>query len=184
MSFEQLLLTFLPLVVFVVVEWKWGMKAGIYAAIALAVAGGVYWYIRFDTWDETLLAELGLLIVMGVVSLRMQDGRIVKFQPAVMSAFFATYCSYLQFTGEPILVRWMPMMAKLSPQIETFMQDEKWVGCLGDSSVYLVYGLIAHSIIVAAAAIKLSSVGWLLCRMTIYPLMMLPAVGMVVCLRR
>jgi len=184
MSFEQLLLTFLPLVVFVVVELKWGMKAGIYAAIGLAVAGGLYWYFRFGTWDETLLAELGLLIIMGIVSLRMQDSRIVKFQPAVMSAFFATYCAFFQITGEPILLRWMPMMAQVSPQIERFMQDEKWVACLGDSSMFLVYGLIAHAMIVATAAVKFSSVGWLFCRMTIYPLMMLPAAGMFICMKR
>lgn len=183
MSLELWLLTLVPLVVFVLVELKWGVKAGAISAVALAVALAIYWYFRFNSIDETLIAEACLIAVLGIVSVKLSDGRFIKLQPVVMAAIMAAYCGYFQIFDRPVLVRWMPLMSPFAPQLEWMSTDPHALSCMGGASAWLVWVFVAHGIIVGFAALKFSSMMWLLARLMIYPLMVAPAAYLGFCLR-
>jgi hypothetical protein len=183
MNLELWLLMLVPLIVFVVVELKWGAKAGAISAVGLAILLGIYWYFRFGTIDETLVAEVALIAVLGAISVRMNDGRWVKFQPVAMAAGFAAYCAYFQIIGDPIIIRWLPLMVKMAPQIEWMQTDPRAIYCLTGASHFFIWVFVAHGALVGFAALRFGSWWWLAARLMIYPMAMLPAFYLGPCLR-
>jgi intracellular septation protein A len=182
LNIELITLTLIPLLLFVFVEWRYGPKAGAIAAVTTAVLGGIWWYFRFGAFDETLLVEILILTILSLITVRLNDSRYVKFQPVIVGVLFAGYCTVLHIWFEPVLVRWMPLMEPMVPQLGILKQNPNWTQCLGESSWGIVFSLLVHGFLVGWAALRHSSLLWILARIMIYPLMIMPAIWFRICL--
>jgi intracellular septation protein A len=173
MTLELIVATLLPLILYVVVEFKRGPRAATITAMVSVVVLAAYLYFRFDVLDETYLVELFLILGLGAVSLKMQNSTWFKFQPMATGVIFALYGFYLQVFGTPFLLKMEPMLEKVAiPQMLTIMKSEEGRALFSSMSLELSSGIFLHALACGYAAHKLSSVGWLLTRIAIYPLLL------------
>jgi hypothetical protein len=116
--------------------------------------------------------ELFLILGLGAVSLKMQKSTWFKFQPMVTGIIFAFYGFYLQFFSKPFLLKMEPMLEKVAiPQMQTIMKSAEGQAMFSAMSLELSIGILLHALACGYAAYKLTSVGWLLTRIAIYPLL-------------
>jgi intracellular septation protein A len=172
MNIELLLVALVPIVLFVVVEMRYGQKAGVYTAMVTGVLLALYLYLRYDDIDPMYLAELALIFVLGFASLKMKSSKYFKFQPLIVGLIFSTYIFGFQIVGDPYLVRTIPLMAKMEPKVgEMFSTPEakEFLAMLSWQSGALI---LLHAIACGVAAWRFSSMGWLAVRVAIYPVLL------------
>jgi len=173
MTLELILASLLPLILYVVVEIKKGPQAATITAMVSVVVLAAYLYFRFDALDETYLVELFLILGLGAVSLKMQRSTWFKFQPMATGLIFAGYGIYLQILGTPFLLKMEPLLDKVAiPQILTIMKSVEGRELFSSMSLEISIVILLHACACGYAAYKLSSIGWLLTRIAIYPLML------------
>lgn len=170
MSFELLLATVIPLILYVVVEIKKGPQAATITAMASVIFLGAYLYFRFDALDETYIVELILILVLGGVSLKMHQSSWIKFQPMVTGIVFSAYGFYLQLFDTPLLLRMLPLLDKMSPSehMAIFKAPKAHV-LLNSMSWEISLMILIHAGFCGYAAKKFSSLNWLWTRLAIYP---------------
>jgi intracellular septation protein A len=173
MALELLLATIIPLVLYVVVELKKGPQAATITAMVSVVVLAAYLYFRFDVLDETYLVELFLILGLGAISLKMHRSTWFKFQPMVTGIVFAGYGFYLQILGTPFLSKMEPMLDKVAiPEVLKIMKSEAGRSLFSSMSLEISVVILLHAFACGYAAYKLTSIGWLLTRLAIYPLML------------
>lgn len=169
---------FLPLLLYIGFEYWKGFRAGILAAIAGSIVMVSYDYFTTGAVDSFSIGECGLILFLGIVSLRMNNERYFKFQPTVLALIFAIVFIYFELKGTPLLVRYIPQIEKLfvgqehSPEIEAFLAnlhsaDSRLM--LARLSRFMIAVFLGHGLVMAYAALRLSTPKWFMWRLAIYP---------------
>jgi intracellular septation protein len=155
----------LPLLVFAIVDIFAGMRTAIIAAILFAlIEAGWSWY-QFGEIDSVTWISLGLILLMGLISIRMQDARLFKFQPVVMALVLALALAWFEWQGNPLLVQMMPKVAALMPpEQQALLNDEGILKSMARMDLLMIPAFIAHAALVAWAAIRRSTIFWLIAR--------------------
>ncbi len=163
----------LPLVVFAIVDIFAGMRTAIIAAIVIALLeAGWSWY-RFGEVDNITWISIGLIVVMGLISLRMKDSRLFKFQPVVLAGVMVITFAWFQWRGDPLLVQMMPKVASFfSPEQQALMSDQRMINAMARLDLLMVGVFAVHGSLVAWSALRKSTMHWLIMRgVGIYVLM-------------
>ena len=165
MSIAFALQGLLPLIVFAIVDIFASMRTAIVAAIIVSVIeAGWSWY-SFGEVDSTTWLSLGLILLMGLVSIKMRSDRLFKFQPVAMAVVFAGVFGWFQWHGNPLMVQLMPKVAGLlSEAQQAQMSDPRFIEIMTTLDLLLIPTFLAHGILVAWAAIHKSTVYWLVAR--------------------
>lgn len=80
---------FLPLIVFILADSIWGTRVGLLVAVVFGIFElGVSW-IRERVLDRFLLLDMGLIVLLGLISLWQSNDLFFKLKPAVIEVFFA-----------------------------------------------------------------------------------------------
>jgi hypothetical protein len=189
MNASLVIMEFLPLIVYFGVDaWK-GFRAGIIAAMACTLLMVVYEFFFFGELDKFILGEGIMIMVLGAISLKMNNDRYFKFQPTVLALVFASVFAWFQLFDQPLMLHFIPHMEKIlhsepnemraldpsqvevseaSPMLET-MRSEHFRMILGRISGHMIWLFIAHGLIMVYAAIRLKTAGWFAWRLAIYP---------------
>ena len=166
-------LTLVPLILFVVVDLVWGMKAGIITACVMAVLLLLYFYGKTGQWDEFIVGETILILVLGGVSIKMRNSRYFKFQPVVLGIIFASVASWYQIFDEPILIKFIPTMIALVPQLEDQLTSPLVVKQFTSMSLIFIFLLLIHAALVTWVVLKKGNLSWIFARLAIYPMVLL-----------
>ncbi len=178
MNFGLLFFQFLPLLLYIAVDYWKGFKAGIIAAICAAVVLLVFNYANTGDIDQFSLGECALILFMGVLSLKMNNEKFFKFQPTVLAAVLCSVFLYFEMKGTPLLVRYIPHIEKLlttpnmSPEVKGLidqMHTPQYLKVMARLSKAMVLVIGGHGLLMAYAALRLSTPKWFLLRLTIYP---------------
>lgn len=160
----------LPLILFVVVDVFAGPKIAIWTAMITATAAFVLISLITQTWDPSTAIEPIFIVTMGLISLRLQDPRIFKFQPAIVGICVAFLLGYFQLFDKPIMVRYLPMMAKALPaEQQEIFSDPDFIRKLGLMSGHLAILAFLHAGVMAWVALRKSNLWWILARLAVYP---------------
>jgi intracellular septation protein A len=155
----------LPLIVFAVVDLFAGMRAAIVAAILVAFAEGAWSWYQFGEIDNITWLSIGLIVAMGLVSIKMKDPVLFKFQPVVMALILAAVMAWFQWQGQPLMVQMMPKVAAMLPEEQRWtLSAPEIVEKMRRLDLLMIPTFIAHAAIVAWAAIRRSTVFWLIAR--------------------
>ncbi|RZA22062.1 MAG: hypothetical protein EOP10_15940 [Proteobacteria bacterium] len=182
MNLGLIFFQFLPLLLYIGFEYWKGFKAGIIAAIVGSVFMIGYSYAATGTVDTFSIGECGLIVLLGFISLKMDNERYFKFQPTVLAACFVLVFVYFEFKGTPILVRYIPQMEKLfnakdaSPEVQIMIQkfhDPHYLHTMAKLSFAMIFVFIAHGLVMAYAALRLTTAQWFMWRMAIYPALLI-----------
>ena len=175
MSTNLILLGLLPLIAFVVIEAKAGLRAGILAAVIIAFLELLYTLVIYKTLDEITIISVITVGIFSYFAYRSNNAVIFKIQPVVLGLVFALMFIVMQFLGKPILstmaIKYAPMFP---PELKDQMKDPIFLYLLERTSFYLGGGFILHASLVAYAAYRMSNWWWLLIRaIGIYIMMVL-----------
>ncbi len=168
-NLDSLLVGLLPLVLFVIIDIYQDSKKGIYAAIGLSFLIVIYCYIKTQYWDWLIFGEFLLLFFMGFISLRLNDSKYFKLQPAVLAAVFALVFTVFQLMGRPLLIELIPHLVQLNPRFSQIYENAQTMALLSRISHGIIYLFIIHGSATAYAAIFWSSKVWLGVRLAFYP---------------
>lgn len=196
MNFGLVFFQFLPLLLYIGIDYWKGFKPGIIAAIAAAVFMCSFEYLTSGTVDQFSLGESFLIVLLGIISLKMNNDRFFKYQPTVLAFIFAGIFTYFELKHEPLVVRYVPHMEKMflgadqgkslsahanpqkanpseqSAEVKEFLANihsEKTQRSFAILSRLLIGVFIAHGLIMAYAARHWSTPKWFAWRLAIYP---------------
>lgn len=96
---------FVPLILFVIAESIWGIKIGLYIAVAFGITQFIFVYIKQKKADFFVLADTSLLIVLGVVSLLLNNESYFKLKPAMIESVFAVMIALSLFSKYDLMVQ-------------------------------------------------------------------------------
>ena len=170
---ELALFGLLPLIVFAVVDMFAGMRTAIAAAMVVALAEAFWSWTQFGEIDNVTWISLGLIVLMGLISIKMKDPLLFKFQPVVMALVLAAVLAWFQWQGRPLLVQFMPKIAPLLPEEQrAVMSNPMIVKQMGRLDLWMIPTFMAHAAVVAWAALRKSTIVWLFARgLGIYAMM-------------
>jgi len=109
---KQLLPGFLPLLVFIVVDEIWGTKAGLAVAVIIGLCEIAYSLFKREKPDKFVLIDLGLIVMMGGVSMWLDNDIFFKLKPAVINLIMCLMLAMLLYMPGNLLAdmqkRYMP----------------------------------------------------------------------------
>ena len=168
MNASLVIMEFLPLIVYIGVDaWK-GFRAGIIAAMICTLVMLGYDYILFNELDKFILGEGLMILVLGGISLKMNNDRYFKFQPTVLALVFAGVFAWFQLFDQPLMLHFVPHMEKLfqsnptelraldgtqlaeaSPMLQ-MLHSEHFTKVLSRLSGHMILLFIAHGLIMTS----------------------------------
>jgi isopentenyldiphosphate isomerase/intracellular septation protein A len=100
----QLLPGFIPLFAFILADEVWGTTVGLVVAIALGVAELLYYWVKDRKFDRFILLDTLLIIILGVVSIVLENEIFFKIKPALIGVLMCAVLGVSVFTPSNILL--------------------------------------------------------------------------------
>lgn len=142
----QAFVDFLPVVAFVVAYWLTDFKTAVAVImVAMVLQVAITWLVK-RTVSRMTLASAGLVVVLGGVSLLLNNDLIFKWKPTVLNWAFAAVFLGSQFIGtKPIVQRLLESLSK--EEINLAPRDWRtlnlmWVAFFlvsGAANIYVAY---------------------------------------------
>ncbi|MCB9061021.1 MAG: septation protein IspZ [Halobacteriovoraceae bacterium] len=168
MNYSVLLMGILPLLFFVIVDSFLGLKAGLFVAIAFAVAEAIYTYIVFGEIDSVTIFTLLTVFIFAWISFKKKSPIFIKMQPVIMSFILATVLITSFLMGKPLLyelmMKYKDQIIKAMPLFENNFGNPMYIVQLKISTCTLGVFLYLHAIVTAIAAFKMSNWWWIAIR--------------------
>lgn len=145
---------FLPLIIFIAADSIWGTKIGLIVAIAGGIIEILISYIKEKIVDKFVLLDIGLITVLGVVSILLDNPIFFKLKPVLIEAIFCVILAVSIFSP----VNLMLQMSKR--YMKTVEFNEAQVRQLNKSLKALFYIFIIHTALIAYSAFYMSKGAW------------------------
>src|ERR1700722_13290351 len=98
---KLLFLGLVPVLIFWIVEDKFGTFWGLIAAMVWAVGECVYQYLKYRRVDKMTIFSTALVVVLGGLGLLLDNSILFKFQPVIVELVFAGILIWGGRRGEP-----------------------------------------------------------------------------------
>jgi intracellular septation protein A len=174
MTLEAILSILIPVIIYVVLEKRKGLKIAVLSSLVMATLLVFYFVIRYDFNDRLLWLEYGLLMGLGATTIKLNNDHFFKFQPVIVNGVLGVYILAVHFLDGPIMLRYMSLFEKMieDPQLLNMIKTPRMQEVMSSLSWMLGVIMIAHALLVSYAALKWSTVKWMWARLSIYPAMM------------
>lgn len=142
----QIFIDFLPIVAFVVAYWLTDIKTAIAVIMVTMTLQVVITYVVKRTVSRMLLASAALVVVLGGISLAIDNDLVFKWKPTVLNwAFCAVLLVSRYASSKPMMQRLLESVAK--GEINLLPQDWQrlnlmWAGFFllsGAANIYVAY---------------------------------------------
>jgi isopentenyldiphosphate isomerase/intracellular septation protein A len=100
----QLLPGFTPLFAFIIADEVWGTKIGLLVAIVSGIIELVYYWMKDRKFDLFILLDTALIIVLGVVSIILENDVFFKIKPALIGVLMCAVLGVSVFTPSNFLL--------------------------------------------------------------------------------
>ncbi|MEI8113603.1 MAG: septation protein IspZ [Bacteroidia bacterium] len=151
---KKLLPGFIPLFVFIAIDEIWGTRAGLVAALVIGVGEMVWIWIREKRFDGFVLVDTGLLIVLGTVSIVLDNDIFFKLKPGLVELILCVVLAISGFSKLNIIglmtQRYMKDMEINEQQMSQFRKTLK----------LLFFVFLTHTLLVFYSAFYLSNEAW------------------------
>lgn len=142
----------LPIIAFTVIEEKYGIFYGLIAGLFFGAAEIIYELVRYRKVSQMTLIGNGLILVMGSVSLFLNDGIWFKLQPAIFEFGFFIFLFGTWIFKKPFL---KSIIEKQNPEIPEFFKNK-----LSGITFRLSLFFLVQSVIAVYAAYYWSTEAW------------------------
>lgn len=151
----QMIPGLLPLIIFILADEIWGTTIGLIVALTLGIVEFFYVWWNQKKIDKFILADTGLLLILGSVSLISDNDLFFKLKPALIQVIFLVIIGVAAFGNPQFLIRmggrYMGEMGQINAQGEQMMQKML-------RRVFILITL--HTGLVIYAALYMSKEAW------------------------
>lgn len=95
---------FLPLIIFIVADSIWGTKIGLIIAIVVGIVEFIISYLKEKIIDKFILLDIGLIVVLGMVSILLENEIFFKLKPALIELIFCVILGISVFSPINIMM--------------------------------------------------------------------------------
>jgi isopentenyldiphosphate isomerase/intracellular septation protein A len=152
--FKKLLPGFIPLFVFIAIDEIWGTRAGLVAALAIGVAEMGWIWIKERRFDRFVLFDTGLLLVLGSVSIWLDNDIFFKLKPGLVELILCAVLAVSAFSKLNIVglmtQRYMKDIELNEQQMVQFSRTMK----------LMFFVFLIHTVLVFYSAFYLSNEAW------------------------
>jgi len=151
---KKLLPGFIPLFVFIAIDEIWGTRAGLVAALVIGVVEMVWIWLREKRFDKFVLFDTGLLLVLGSVSIVLDNDIFFKLKPGLVELILCAVLAVSAFSKLNIVglmtQRYMKDMELNEQQMAQFRKTLQ----------LMFFVFLIHTILVFYAAFYMSDGAW------------------------
>jgi isopentenyldiphosphate isomerase/intracellular septation protein A len=145
---------FLPLIVFIAADALWGTKVGLFVAVASGLIELGVSYARERKWDRFVLLDTLLIVVLGGISLLLQNDIFFKLKPVLVELIFCLILGVSAFS--PLNV----MLAMSRRYLKGVAFNEEQSRAMTRSMKTLFFIFLGHAILTVYAAFAMSAAAW------------------------
>jgi isopentenyldiphosphate isomerase/intracellular septation protein A len=145
---------FLPLLVFIAADAVWGTKIGLIVAVIVGILEFIISYFKEKIVDKFILLDVGLIVVLGMVSILLENEIFFKLKPALIELIFCIVMGISIFSPVNIMLL---MSRRYMKNIE-FGQGQ--IQQLNKSLRILFYIFLVHTALVIYSAFFMSRGAW------------------------
>lgn len=102
---KNLIIGFLPLLIFIVADELFGLMIGLIVAVVFGVLEALVIFIRERRLDRFILFDVGLIVALGLVSILLENDIFFKLKPALIEAILAGLLGVTAFSNYPLLLK-------------------------------------------------------------------------------
>jgi isopentenyldiphosphate isomerase/intracellular septation protein A len=145
---------FLPLLVFIIADEFFGLTIGLITAISIGILEITITYIKTKIIERFILFDVGLIIILGLVSLILQNDIFFKVKPGLIGLILMALLGLTAFSDNPIMLK---LSQRFMKGIEFTAQQ---IGLMQKMMrrMFIVFSL--HTALVFYAAFFLSKEAW------------------------
>lgn len=152
--FKKLLPGLLPIFVFILVDEFWSTEAGLVVAVIFGVGQLGYVFIREKRFDSFVFYDTALLVVLGGISIALNDEIFFKLKPALINLIFCAVLGFSAFSSKNLLMiysqRYMGDL-KMPAGAEKAMQQTMKI---------LFWMMLAYTMLIVYSAFYMSKEVW------------------------
>lgn len=145
---------FIPIILFVIADSIWGIKTGLIIAVIFGALQFAYVLLKHKKAEYFILADTLLLIVLGIVSLLLNNDSYFKLKPAMIESIFAVLLGISVYSKHNIM---MQMSKKYFKDIQLTEGQAKEFRRNLTVTFYL---FILHIVLVVYSAYFMSEQAW------------------------
>ena len=151
---KKLLPGFIPLFVFIAIDEIWGTRAGLIAALFIGFAEILWIWIKEKRFDSFVLLDTGLLVVLGSVSIILDNDIFFKLKPGLIELILCIVLAVSSFSNLNIVglmtMRYMKDMELNKVQMIQFRRTMR----------LMFFVFLIHTALVFYSAFYLSDAAW------------------------
>ena len=151
---KKMLPGFIPLFVFIIIDEIWGTRAGLIAAIVIGMGELLWIGIREKRFDRFVLFDTLLLVIMGGISIILNNDIFFKLKPGLVELILCTVLALSAFSNVNVVALMSKRYMKDIQLSEEQMQKMK------ESLKLMFYVFLVHTILVFYAVFYLSDGAW------------------------
>ena len=174
MSAYTILLTLIPLILFVVVDYYSDLKNGVYSSVLLAVLVGIFFYAYLDYFDYEIVLTVLFMIGFGVVSIQRNEPKWFRVQPVATTLALILLLAYMSFQDKSIVVKMVGKMVDktkdMTPEMLSMVSNKEYLLAI-EKGFCLSAGI--HSIPLFYFAWYKSNKSWLIWKIVGYPFVLI-----------
>ncbi|MFN8255093.1 MAG: NUDIX domain-containing protein [Bacteroidales bacterium] len=151
---KKLLPGFLPLIVFILVDSFLGTLAGILFAIGFGIIEMAFIFLREKRFDKFIIGDTLLLVVLGLLSIYLENDIFFKLKPALIELIFCLLIGVSVFSPANLLLN---MSKRYMTGIE---MNDQMVKSFNRSLGILFWMFLLHVISIVYSAYFMSKEAW------------------------
>ncbi len=101
---KSLLPGFLPLIVFIIADSLWGTRIGLIVAVFAGIVEIGYSWLKNRFIDKFVLFDIGLIIILGMISIALDNPIFFKLKPALIELIFCIIIAISIFSPVNIML--------------------------------------------------------------------------------
>lgn len=152
--FKKLLPGFIPIFAFIAIDEIWGTRAGLIAALVIGIGEMLWIWIREKRFDRFVLFDTALLVVLGSVSIFLDNDIFFKLKPGLVELILCAVLAVSAFSKVNIVSlmtqRYMKDMTLNDQQMTQFRKTLQ----------LMFFVFLVHTVLVFYSAFYLSDGAW------------------------
>jgi isopentenyldiphosphate isomerase/intracellular septation protein A len=152
---KKLLPGLIPLFIYIIADEIWGTRTGLYVAVGFGIAEFLFYLIKDKTADKFILLDTALLLVLGGVSIILENDLFFKIKPALIEGILLAVIAF-SLWGPANLI--MAMSQRYMGEIQMGPEQQKEIR----QNMKVMFWITAfHILLVILSVLYMSKEAWL-----------------------
>jgi len=151
---RNLAIGFIPILVFLLADAIFGLTVGLLMAIGVGIFQFGYTLIHEKRIDRFILFDISLILILGIISLTLQDDIFFKLKPALIELILLVLLAFMAFPKSSLLIK---MTGRYMKGVELTEEQLLQMRIMMRRMFYI---LLIHTMLIIYSAFYMSTAEW------------------------